>query len=433
MEPSLRRVQRPAWRLYRQAPAVRASIQRQSFSAQVHSSPDVSIRITSAHTFHSRIHLSRHRPVSTLADRAKEVTGVQERQEGNLSEPTFVSSEDALSAAKKSTNIILENDAVPTQEDVMSALDTIERAGNYLVKLNNLERPQPTADVDNATSALFSLATRHASRSTSKANPESAPVRRMIDALSNLAYVIAVHAPVFLSPQILAKYVDVQVLLLRPDTLPEIFDWYSHKPSPSGSKTDPGEVTYDTPDPKAIAAAIDSRVANRALDAAIHIRNLPLALNIIETTFRAPSFGRAKLFKQATPPIVGAALAPVAAWTLASQLAESQTGLAPETFQQVAFAGMVTYMGCVGTIGYVALTTANDQMQRVTWATGMPLRIRWLREDERAALDRVAQAWGFREKGKWGEEEGEEWEALKEWVGVRGMILDKVGLMEGME
>jgi hypothetical protein len=81
----------------------------------------------------------------------------------------------------------------------------------------------------------------------------------------------------------------------------------------------------------------------------------------------------------------------------------------------------------------VAITTANDQMERVVWAQGVPLRYRWLREEERAALDKVAVAWGFKEPWKRGEEEGQEWESLREFIGMRGMILDKSELMEGME
>jgi hypothetical protein len=34
---------------------------------------------------------------------------------------------------------------------------------------------------------------------------------------------------------------------------------------------------------------------------------------------------------------------------------------------------------------------------------------------------------------KRGEEEGVDWEDLREWVGRRGMVLDKVELMDGME
>ena len=48
-------------------------------------------------------------------------------------------------------------------------------------------------------------------------------------------------------------------------------------------------------------------------------------------------------------------------------------------------------------------------------------------------LDRVACIWGFNQNSRRGEEEGPDWEALREWIGLRGMILDKVSLMEGME
>lgn len=100
---------------------------------------------------------------------------------------------------------------------------------------------------------------------------------------------------------------------------------------------------------------------------------------------------------------------------------------------QVAFVGIMAYVGFTSTIGFVAITTANDQMDRITWAVGIPLRERWLREDERALIDKVAGAWGFQEISRRGEEEGTEWQTLREWVGLRGMMLDRVELMEGME
>jgi len=87
----------------------------------------------------------------------------------------------------------------------------------------------------------------------------------------------------------------------------------------------------------------------------------------------------------------------------------------------------------VSAYGYIAITTYNDHMERVTWIPGMPLRNRWLREDERAAADKVALAWGFKERERRGEEEGEDWDLLRTWCGYRGMILDATHLMEGME
>ncbi|KAL8976496.1 MAG: hypothetical protein Q9177_006844 [Variospora cf. flavescens] len=83
----------------------------------------------------------------------------------------------------------------------------------------------------------------------------------------------------------------------------------------------------------------------------------------------------------------------------------------------------MAYVGFTATIGAVAVTTANDQMDRVTWATGTPLRDRWTREEERMLIDRVAGAWGFQQRWRRGEEEGQDWEALREWIGMRGMAL----------
>lgn len=103
------------------------------------------------------------------------------------------------------------------------------------------------------------------------------------------------------------------------------------------------------------------------------------------------------------------------------------------TATNLAFVGILSYVVFTATIGVVAVTTSNDQMNRVTWATGLPLRERWMREEERAAIDRVASAWGFKETERRGEEEGEEWDALREWIGQRGMVLDRVELMDGME
>jgi hypothetical protein len=99
----------------------------------------------------------------------------------------------------------------------------------------------------------------------------------------------------------------------------------------------------------------------------------------------------------------------------------------------IAFSAIMAYVVFTSTMGVVALTTANDHMNRVVWIPGRPLRQRWLREEERAALDRVAAAWGFKDPLMRGQEEGEDWETLREILGMRGMILDKSDLMEGME
>jgi hypothetical protein len=156
-------------------------------------------------------------------------------------------------------------------------------------------------------------------------------------------------------------------------------------------------------------------------------------MEIVESTYATKAFRRNKFARKCLIPATGLAVAPIAAYAIASQLSMYQSTMDPATATNIAFAGILAYVGFTATIGVVAVTTANDQMDRVTWSQGTPLRERWIREEERAAIDRIAGAWGFRETWRRGEEEGAEWDALREWIGRKGMILDRTELMEGME
>lgn len=324
---------------------------------------------------------------------------------------------------------ILNRASMPSEVETMRALKAIAAAANRLVESVPHSSKQSERDISPA-SALLSLDAQRASPNTSQQFGKSAA------AISDLAHRLVIHPPIFITRSILEIYITIQSLLLHPSTFPDVFRLYAEKPVPTVSKPSGSaleRVDYTPSNPNNISAAIPQDLANAALTTAIHTRSLPTALSIISTTFRAPAYRRAKIFQKAVPPLIGAGLAPVAAYALASQLAAHQTFLDPSQFTQIAFAGMFTYIAAVGTIGLVALTTSNDQMDRVTWALGMPLRERWLREEERAAVDCVAQAWGFKESWRRGEEEGAEWEGFKDWIGYRGMVLDKVGLMPGME
>lgn len=355
------------------------------------------------------------------------ITSVQRRYRSDHSR-NIASADAAIRKAQATSTAVFEKGSIPSEAESLDALQAIEYAARQLIDVHNQE-VQESEDDSTPASALLTLD----ARSPPSLLSTSQPLNHTIDGLSNLAYRIVTHPAVFLTNAILSAYVSTQSLLLRPQTLSEIFDLYARKPAPSQSKSSSSTIKYTPQNPDAISGAVPPGVANTALTAALAVRNLPLALSIIDTTFRTRAFRRSKIFRQALPPLFGASLAPIAAYALASQLSLYQTALDPDSFTTIAFAGMFTYVAAVGTIGMVALTTANDQMERVTWAVGMPLRERWVREEERAAIDRIAASWGFREKWKWGEEEGEEWEALREWIGVRGMVLDKVGLMEGME
>lgn len=264
--------------------------------------------------------------------------------------------------------------------------------------------------------------------SNKEAHPMSISIS--IELLSTLAYRIMMHPPVFITPRILASYVKTQALLKRPQTMPAVFDLYANKPSPVLS-SDP--IQYRPANPNSSQQAIPEDVADAALEAAIEAADLGLALAVIESSYAKRAFRLNKFLRKAAPGVAALSLAPLAALGLASQL-RGLTNIADQDhLVGLTCAGIITYVGTLSILGFVAITTRNDQMERVTWAPGMPLRERWLREEERAGLDKIAMAWGFKENLRRGEEEGIEWEELKYWCGVRGMILDAVNLMEGME
>lgn len=253
----------------------------------------------------------------------------------------------------------------------------------------------------------------------------------MLNLISLKAEEIVRHPTVFITAAVLKAYVDIQTLLHQPSSFPDVFELYASKPIPKVNGD--GGVSFSQPSPNSLNTAIDPKTANKALTAAITARNLSLSLSIITSSFAKASFARAKILRQGAVPGAGLAIAPLVAYSLSLQFSAWQSMLDPAQATTMAFAGIMTYLGAVGTVGYVAITTSNDQMDRVTWAQGLPLWERWVREEERAALDRVAGAWGFKNRERRGDEEGEDWEALREWVGRRGMVLDRVELMDGME
>ena len=260
--------------------------------------------------------------------------------------------------------------------------------------------------------------------------PISAQLQKMIDKISTTAYETIAHPAVFVTPQLLRQYVEVQATLGRPETLPRVFHLYVSKPV---ARETAGSIAYAKPNPSRAANAIDPEIVETALDTAIEAKNLDAAVGIIENSYTTPAFVRAKVTRRALVPCTAFAATPVAAYGLASNFSLLQNAMDPAVATNVAFAGIVAYVAFTASIGAVAMTTSNDQMRRVTWAPGVPLRQRWIREEERAALDKVACAWGFREKWRHGEEEGQEWDALREYLGQKDMMLDRTELMEGMQ
>lgn len=317
---------------------------------------------------------------------------------------------------------------IPPEQRVLYVLEQLEALANRVLEDAHTEaqqkqRPTQGKKQETATSALLGSV-------NARQYPAFISQASILNIISEKAEEIVRHQNVFITAAILKAYVQLQSLLHRPSSFPDVFDLYARKPAPRAKGS---SVEYSSPNPTNISAAIDSKTANAALESAIESHSLPLAIDVITTSFSAPAFKRAKILRQAAIPIAGLAVAPAAAYALSTTFSDYQQSMDAQTATGVAFAGIMTYVGAVSMVGYVAVTTANDQMDRVTWATGVPLWERWIREEERAAIDKVAGAWGFKDVAKRGDEEGADWDSLREWIGVRGMVLDRVSLMEGME
>ncbi|KAL2001319.1 hypothetical protein VTN02DRAFT_1919 [Thermoascus thermophilus] len=335
----------------------------------------------------------------------------------------------ALQQVQKEFRAIRDADSVPSDETVVQLLQKCQKIVESIVLQEHEHHGSSTnRDEGNATSSLLSLEEK--TLSAQRSNASQSTERRVTDSISQLANELLRDEKVFISPGALEYYTKIQTLVKNAEHFPEIFALYANKPVPQANSS---PIKYRPQDPKSVNNAVPSELANMALDVAIDQKNLPLVLAIIDNTFCAPAFYRAKVFKKAALPLSGLAAAPAASYAVASWASTLQNTMDPSTATGIAFAATLAYIGFTSSVGIIAITTANDQMERVVWLPGMPLRQRWLREEERAALDKVACAWGFKDPWRRGEEEGEEWEALREFIGIRGMILDKSDLMEGME
>lgn len=339
----------------------------------------------------------------------------------------------AIKHVAAEASILHNSDRVPSNEAVVNVLERCQKIAEALVSRDN--DSSSIGEEGNAISSLLDMeekkgATAPADTGDHQAKRQPKLDPKLAESVSRLATDLLKDEKVFISPEALERYTKTQTLLRRAEHFPEIFHLYAHKPVPEENSS---PFKYHKANPKSVNSAVPAELANMALDVAIAQRNLSLVLAIIDSTFCAPAFHRAKIFKKAGVPLAGLAGAPAACYALASWAATFQTSMDPSTATGIAFAASLAYVGGTSSIGILAITTANDQMERVVWLPGVPLRHRWLREEERTAMDKVAVAWGFKDPYMRGEEVGEEWESLREFIGMRGMILDKTELMEGMQ
>jgi len=323
---------------------------------------------------------------------------------------------------------LLTSTTPPSEADILNVLRTCE---NLAQSLGEAIEPSGAHAQPHTTPTLDLLSLEVDAGQTSRAKSLPLAIQNnIVDQISNTAYKLVTDPKIFVTPKILATYISTQTILGRPHSFPQVFDLYASKPIP---QADSSPIKYAESNPNSPNTAIPPTLALDALKAAIEVRDLPLCLNIITTTVATSAYRRAKVIRKALLPMTAIALAPPAAYILSASLAQLQDRVDLQVATTVGTIGILAYLGFTSTIGYVAITTANDQMDRITWAMGTPLKDRWLREEERAFIDIVAGAWGFENPEKKGEEEGEDWEQLREWVMRRGMILDNPALMEGME
>ncbi|KAE8145997.1 hypothetical protein BDV25DRAFT_144125 [Aspergillus avenaceus] len=325
------------------------------------------------------------------------------------SPPASLDVEDALRQIKRESSELRKLDSVPSNESVVKLLERCQQIAESLVHQEHEIAKEDDGEISN----LLDLEEKAASKKQSKSPKNADP--RLANFLTQITYDILTDAKVFISPEALACYTKIQTLLKRAEHFPEIFHLYAHKPVPEENSS---PVKYHKANPKDINSAIPTNLAEMALDVAIEQKNLSLVLAITDNTFCASAFQRAKIFKKAAVPLGGLAAAPAACYAAASWAATLQNTMDPSTATGIAFAASLAYVGGVSSVGFLAITTANDQMERVTWQPGVPLRHRWLREEERATMDRVALAWGFKDVYMRGEEEGEEWETLREFIEI---------------
>ena len=321
-------------------------------------------------------------------------------------------------------------DSIPAAADVVNLLERLQQYASRL--LNTRDGLQVDNEEGSTSSGKNHLTgSSESTISTVRTAKVMSPRENTANIVSRTMYQLLCAPNVFITRPILDVYVKTQCLLGSPQFIPQIFELFASKETPI-QNTSP--VKYKASSPKSPNNAIPQSLATTALDAAIIRRDLDLAIAIVETTYATSAYRANRFLRKASVPIAAGMTLPFALYKLADYVAyQVQVAWDPGMYKFVVLAACGAYFGTLGVVGFVALTTYNDNHIRVSWQPGMEMRSRWLREDERAAYDRIALAWGFKEQSRWGEEQGHEWEGFREYLGVREMDLDRSNLLDGME
>ncbi|PVH96409.1 hypothetical protein DM02DRAFT_119223 [Periconia macrospinosa] len=384
---------------------------------------------------------ARHALISGIPARAiattKRVRGLDSDLDANLESnqqqwDRIAALKSNLAKVEEHIQWIKSSPKVESEAAVLQALEGLEDVARQAIAIRT-RQPLPTKMNirQSSASAILAMGREDGSDSVQKPKTTPTPLSDLPSPtyLSSLALSLIKHPKVFLSPNVLALYISFQRLVACPRAIPEALHLYAHKPVPELGSSPP---KYYKPSPKAPKQAIPPKLADEALTAAIEAKDMPLALDVVEMSYCTPAWRRHRMVTKLGVPGLLAAITPLGLYMIAQELSQYSGYIDPGMFKLYSFLGMSTYVLCTGTLGFVALTTHNDNHNRVVWRPGMPLLDRYMREDERAAMDRIACAWGFKEEWRRGDEEGEEWEGLRQLILLRGMILDKPDLMPGM-
>ncbi|KAK5094768.1 hypothetical protein LTR70_003844 [Exophiala xenobiotica] len=247
--------------------------------------------------------------------------------------------------------------------------------------------------------------------------------------LAKTLYTLLEDPKLYISEPILTSYVTTICTLHLPQYLPKIFHLYAHKPIP---KPNSYPIQYRTPWSRAPKYGVPPALVKTAMETAILAKDMPLCISIIDTTVATPSFQSAKFLRRAALPLSLAVSVVPLSYSLSTTAAATQLSWDPDTFFYMCIAGGTAYLGTMGALLFVTVTTWNDHHKRVRWVPGTGLAVRWLREDERYWFDRVAQGWGFEDENRHGEEGGAEWSGLREVCGRRWLEVDRSSLLPGM-
>ncbi|KAL8970555.1 MAG: hypothetical protein Q9183_001459 [Haloplaca sp. 2 TL-2023] len=279
----------------------------------------------------------RPRPVSDLAPGRS--------SESSLSLSTIIEKELSTKA-----NAVLHSSTVPDPAAVEDVLRACEQLANHFAVVSPSNGQIPRLENSPASNLLSLEETQHESKTPRRKDvPLTVSAKNAAAQLiSTTAYQVVTDPKVFVTPKVLAAYVNVQSLLNRPRSLPKIFKLYASKPVP---KPGSNPITYSTPSPRKPSAHIPLPVASNALSAAIKIRDLPLCFDIIESSVCAPAFRLSKFLRKAFIPISGAVLAPFAIHQLASQLSAYQTTMDSRMATNLFFGGILAYVDGSGDMG----------------------------------------------------------------------------------